>query len=29
MDMMAELKKSFGSLAAEMIIVRDRINVIE
>ena len=28
-DMMAELKKSFGSLAAEMIIVRDRINVIE
>ena len=26
---MAELKKSFASLAGEMIIVRDRINVIE
>jgi len=27
--MMAELKKSFGRISGEMIIVRDRINIIE
>lgn len=28
-EMMAELKKSFGRISGEMIIVRDRINIIE